>query len=77
MGKIALLSLSMLLFGALTQAAAADEHGQSEHPQSKGPGPVNRPAPVYGHAQAPAYDAHGQALDARYNHGPITRRSGR
>jgi uncharacterized protein DUF6515 len=70
MGKIALLSLSMLLFGALTmQAVAADEHGQPEHPQSKGPGPgpANRPAPVYGHA--PAYDAHGQALDARYNHG--------
>ncbi|MGO9931535.1 MAG: DUF6515 family protein [Steroidobacteraceae bacterium] len=62
---IALLSLSMLLFGAV--AVSADEHGQSEpHPQSKAsaparaPAPVGRPAPVY---------ANGQALDARYNHG--------
>src|SRR5271167_3802814 len=68
--RIVLLSLSMLLFfaQAIQVAAAADEHGQ-EHPQAKGSAPARAPAPVYGHAPAPAYDAHGQALDARYNHG--------
>jgi len=74
--KIALLSVATLLFGALTiqVASSADEHGQEPHSQGKGPAPANhpapanRPAPAYGHAP-PAYDAHGQALDARYNHG--------
>ena len=73
--RAALLSASMLLSGALmVQAAAADEHGQSEHAQSKSPGPATRPAPGYEHAPGyghapPAYDAHGQTLDSRYNHG--------
>ncbi|HWX80166.1 MAG TPA: DUF6515 family protein [Steroidobacteraceae bacterium] len=72
--KIALLSASVLLSGALVvQVAAADEHGQVEHSQNKGPAPA-RPAPGYQHAPAygrapPAYDAHGQVLDSRYNHG--------
>jgi len=68
--KIARLSLATLLFGALTipVALAADEHGQEPRSQGKGPAPANRPAPGYAHAP-PAYDAHGQALDARYNHG--------
>src|ERR1700685_2090936 len=72
--KITLLSVATLLFGALTiqVALSADEHGQEPHSQGKGPAPAPRPAPGpapgYGHAP-PAYDAHGQALDARYNHG--------
>jgi hypothetical protein len=84
MRKFTLLAVSMLLFGAQTlqAAAAADEHGQAEHSQSKASVPVNRsppanrsepgyrPAPGYASAQPrPAYDGHGQALDARYNHG--------
>ena len=76
MFKIALLSLVLLLCGAhtLPVAMAADEHGQG-NPQSKTapqPAPVYRAAPYRpapGYAHAPAYDAHGQALDARYNHG--------
>lgn len=76
---ISCLSVATLLFGALTMQVAwsADEHGQEPHSQGKGPAPVH-PSPVhpapgygapgYGHAP-PAYDAHGQALDARYNHG--------
>jgi len=77
--KIACFSVAAFLFGALMMQVgwSADEHGQEPHSQGKGPAPV-RPSPVhpapgygapgYGHAP-PAYDSHGQALDARYNHG--------
>jgi len=67
--KIALLSWVTLVFGALSIPVAwsADEHGQEPHSQGRPPAPAPRPAPSYGHP--PAYDAHGQALDARYNHG--------
>jgi hypothetical protein len=67
--NFALLSLVTLVFGALSIQIAwsADEHGQEPHSQSRPPAPAPRPAPSYGHP--PAYDAHGQALDARYNHG--------
>jgi hypothetical protein len=53
--------LSMLLFGlAASQfAAAADQPGYAApHPAAKGTAPARPPA-----------DAHGQVLDARYNHG--------
>jgi hypothetical protein len=65
--KIALLSVSMLLWGvqASTQAAA-DEH---EHrPETRAPSPGRPAAPRPGPAR-PAFDGRGQVLDARYNHG--------
>jgi hypothetical protein len=67
--KIALLSVSVLLWGvqASTLASAADEHdrGRAEVRAPAAARPVaGRPAPG-----RPAYDGRGQVLDSRYNHG--------
>ena len=56
--KVALLCASALFFGQALQLAAAQEHGRPE------PAREGRLAPG-----RPAVDAHGQVLDARYNHG--------
>jgi hypothetical protein len=69
--RIALLSISMLLWGmqASTPAAAAgDEHARPEaRPEARAPGP--RPAAPRPTLGRPAYDGRGQVLDGRYNHG--------
>ena len=70
--KLAVLSLTVLLFGAgaVQVAAAADDHGRAEparverdRPQGRGPSQA-RPAPG-----RPGFDGRGQVLDSRYNHG--------
>jgi hypothetical protein len=63
--KIALLSISMLLWGieASTLATAADEHDRARA-DARAPAAAPRPA-----AGRPAYDGRGQVLDSRYNHG--------
>jgi hypothetical protein len=63
--KIALLSISVLLWGVQTStlATAADEHDRG---RAEARGPVAAPRPAPGR---PAYDGHGQVLDSRYNHG--------
>jgi hypothetical protein len=69
--KIALLSVSMLLWGVhvSTLAAAADEHDQGRaEPRQEGRAPAARPAPRQGVGR-PAFDGRGQVLDGRYNHG--------
>jgi hypothetical protein len=74
--KVALLSVSMLLWGlqAATGAAAADEreHGRPE-PRAEVRGPQGRPGPGPGRAGPAAgratFDGRGQVLDERYNHG--------
>jgi hypothetical protein len=73
--KIALLSVSMLLWGveASSLAAAADEHDRGRA-EVRAPAAAPRPAPgrpVPGRPTParPAYDGHGQVLDSRYNHG--------
>jgi len=76
--KVALLSVSMLLWGvqASTRAHSADEHDQG-HAPAHAP-PAARPAPPPARPAAPpphatpghgAYETHGQVLDSRYNHG--------
>jgi hypothetical protein len=57
--KVALLCASALFFSQALQLAAAQEHGRPE-PAREGRGPA---------PGRPAVDAHGQVLDARYNHG--------
>jgi hypothetical protein len=69
--KITLLSWSVLLVaGQALHVARAQEHGPQEHgqPQERGQPQRAQPrvAPVAGR---PAFDAHGQVLDSRYNHG--------
>jgi hypothetical protein len=69
--KIALLSVSMLLWGvqASTLAAAADEHDRGgAEPRQEARAPAARPAPRQGVGR-PALDGRGQVLDSRYNHG--------
>jgi hypothetical protein len=76
--RIALLSLSMLVWGvqASTLAAAADERdrGRAEQgrgeqrPEGRSPG-AGRPAADRPNFARPAFDGRGQVLDSRYNHG--------
>jgi hypothetical protein len=69
--KIALLSVSMLLWGvqASTSAAADERDRGAARPEARSPapgrGPVNRPG-VPGRG---SFDGRGQQLDGRYNHG--------
>jgi hypothetical protein len=71
------LSVVLLLFGAQgIRVAVADEPAHAEpHAQVKGPPPARpsapppRALPSNGPQAHPVYDTHGQALDARYNHG--------
>ena len=70
--KFALLSASLLLWGAQasTLAAAADEHdrGRAEQrPEARSS--AARPAAPRPSAARPAFDGRGQILDSRYNHG--------
>jgi hypothetical protein len=66
--RIALWSLSILLWGVQAGSAVADEHSHATpRPEARTP-PVARPTtprPV----PRPTYDGHGQVLDSRYNHG--------
>ncbi|HMH89399.1 MAG TPA: DUF6515 family protein [Steroidobacteraceae bacterium] len=69
--QFALLSLAVLFFGGTLQVAAAadqrgrDEHSRPEPARSEQARPQGR-GPVQGR---PGFDAHGQVLDGRYNHG--------
>lgn len=81
--KLALLSASLLLWGAVgTSAAAPDEHdrGRAEPRPAQRPAPPPRqearpPAPAAGRpafrpgSERPSFDGRGQVLDGRYNHG--------
>jgi hypothetical protein len=74
--QFALLSLAALFFGGSLQiAAAADQHGRDDHgrdersrpePARSEPGRPQGRGPAQGR---PGFDARGQVLDGRYNHG--------
>jgi hypothetical protein len=66
--KVALLSVSSLLFVALAiPVAAADEHQRqdTQRAEAEHGRPQQRPATL----ARPTYDTRGQVLDSRYNHG--------
>jgi hypothetical protein len=69
--KIALLSVSVLVWGvqASTSAAAADERDRGGRPEARAPGPGRAPTARPGVPGRGSFDGRGQVLDSRYNHG--------